>query len=92
MGESVNAQLRALAHDRRRKILQFLANAEEDGIELIGEVWPRETKDKDVRIALKHQHLPVLEQCNLIRYEDNRIYRGRDFDKIKPILKSVEEA
>ncbi|ELY64465.1 hypothetical protein [Natrinema versiforme] len=49
------------------------------------------TEFDQLRIRLRHHHLPLLAEAELVQWEDDplRAYRGRDFEEVSVIIESL---
>ena len=104
---SPDAVLSALADEHRRAVLRSLDSAEDEALpfdvlanrvaDLVrNEVAERTTDDhrQCVRTALHHTHLPMLEDCRIVDYDDNttqvRTVTGDMSQELLSIVESYE--
>ncbi|MFC7079893.1 ArsR/SmtB family transcription factor [Halorussus caseinilyticus] len=74
MTDRIDTVFRALAHPLRREVLGLLSRREDDVAELselaelLRDVREGRT-DEQLRVALHHNHLPILREAGLIEYD-----------------------
>lgn len=82
----LDLMVEALSKQARRFVLLTLLEAEpEDSIDIL----ERTILNEEQRIALRHSHLPKLDQDEFIEWDrdSNTIRRGENFSEIKPLLR-----
>lgn len=86
--------LDALGHVQRRKLLRALLvhNPQDDDPTRID---PNESNDEELErlIAMKHVHLPKLEEYGFISWDrdTSEVSKGPDFDEIRPLLEVLAD-
>lgn len=96
MPSNLDDVFRALADPERRQLLIGLReqNPLPDDAHWNSMNTPfKDPNHEEYHIRMNHVHLPKLEEANLIswdRYEE-RIWKGPEFDEIRPILKFLED-
>lgn len=87
-----DAVFRALASERRRRLLAALArHSPEDEIPVSEAVRSRSRGMDDFPIAMRHNHLPKLERWGFIRWNRDAgvVSRGPQFEEIVPLLTTL---
>ncbi|WP_255169216.1 DUF7344 domain-containing protein [Natrononativus amylolyticus] len=78
-----------LANKHRRRLLTELLHSRGDGsICVPEEVVDEEQTLENADVALRHQHLPLLEEAQFVRWntDTQTVERGAKFDEICPLL------
>ena len=90
--EVIARVLRALADSRRRRLLYALQEADRgDGLAVPEGIHDGEADIDLLEMKLQHQHLPLLEQAELVRWDEDagRVYEGPAFRAERALIKSV---
>lgn len=87
-------RLEALARFERRRLLLDLSTTNPDDEPRVdfGEV-DEGASELDPLVAMRHLHLPVLEERGFVRWdrENHRVTRGPRFGEIEPLLEVLRE-
>lgn len=77
-----------LANTHRRQILTSLLEHGPSSVDYVTRNGESDRNRQQKRIALRHVHLPKLEDCGLIDWnrKANSVAKGPRFDDIKPLL------
>ncbi len=83
----------ALAHRRRREVLQCLGEEDEISLSHISQELVEGEEYDNIYSVIKHKHLPPLVESGIITYEyDSEILsRGPMFDQTMRVLDALEE-
>ncbi|MFD1635091.1 DUF7344 domain-containing protein [Haloplanus ruber] len=89
---SLDSAFEILSHTYRRRILVVLVQHDSDikfGIDHLIQASDR----RDIELSLHHNHLPKLDQIELINWnrEEDTISRGIRFEEIAPMLELLIE-
>lgn len=92
---SMDAMLKALAHQHRRRLLVELIaqNPQNDDDTQVPVDVSRDSDDvESLLITMYHTHLPKLGQAGLIEWdqESNTVRKGSQFEEIRPLLEIME--
>lgn len=92
----VNSILRLLARPRNRIILRYLRRASVSSPHILAicitEQYPNSRSIEEEKVHLHHQHLPKLEDHNLISYDERtKTVRDESCDLTGQILESIDE-
>jgi len=92
--QSLDDRLDALERFERRKLLLRLSTVRADdraGISVGGPT--RGAGDLDPLVAMRHLHLPTLEEAGFIRWdrENDRVTKGPRFEEVEPLLHRLRE-
>lgn len=87
--DAVDDQLDALADPERRRLLFALLDAQPDE-DVLGRLadGARPGRDLDYRTAMRHFHLPKLDDLGFVDWDRERgaVERGPEFDRLRPFL------
>ena len=92
--EVIARVLRALADSQRRRLLYALQKADRGAGLAVPEAIPIGGTDIDLlETKLHHQDLPLLEQAELVRWDEEagRVYEGPAFREERALIESVRE-
>lgn len=81
-----------LAHEHRRQLLQSLKDHNpQTEIPAIDAVLEENSDEDTLRVKMVHIHLPMLEDCKLIKWDqaNHRIKKGPNFEKIRWMLEAM---
>lgn len=90
---SFDAQLDALGHVSRRRLLRSLANASADGeLPLRFDRDAEDGLDRNALLSMRHVHLPKLEAHGFIDANPERhtVDKGPRFEEIRPLVELLD--
>lgn len=87
--QRIKTALDALKSKRRREILQIVSSEGETTIE---DVCEKLSGDREkLEISLIHNHIPKLEESNIIKKKENKITKGTRFERAEETMEGVLE-
>ena len=92
MGADFDEMLDAIGAIQRRRVLVALLESPDHSIHGITELETGTEFGEDI-VAMKHVHLPKLDDYGFIRWneESHAVWRGERFDEIEPLLELLDE-
>lgn len=78
---------------RRRLLWQLLDSGHSGGVDVSADLPTRDETARIARVQFHHVHLPKLESCALVEFDEERdlLRRGPTFDRAEPLLTVVRE-
>ncbi|WP_277555668.1 DUF7344 domain-containing protein [Halobaculum limi] len=78
---------------RRRLLWQLLDGGPSGGLDVPAELPTRDETERTARVQFHHVHLPKLEACALVEFDEaeNLLTRGPMFDRTEPLLSVLRE-
>lgn len=92
--ELYNSLFRSLQEPARRRILfNLLEHNPQEALMVPEEVHAGETELEDLNIELVHNHLPMLEEAGLVRWEREagKLHKGPRFAEVRQLLAAISD-
>lgn len=86
--------IEALGHiERRRLLLSLLHDADAGDRTVAFDQLGGDTADESLRLSLRHNHLPKLEESGFITVDSRKdvVTAGPHFDQIRPLLELLDD-
>lgn len=92
--QSPDDRLEALGRVERRRLLLRLSSGDSSGDPRVEfDEWDRREGELDPLVAMRHLHLPQLEDGGFVRWdrENEQVTRGPRFEEMEPLLDLLRE-